>query len=247
MTALRLEMAALTNTGRVRDHNEDSLFVDVGQRIAVVCDGMGGHAGGHIASELAVDVIIHALRSLRPADWLDEDAMIEGMKRAVFGANEHILSRSRVDPELFDMGTTVVACAFMADRVVTANVGDSRIYRLTSDTIEQVSNDHSLVAERVRAGLMQADSDEAAMLANIITRALGMDQVTVDITVEELQQGDTYLLCSDGLCDMLRDSEILTIVQHAASLHAAVIGLIDAANERGGHDNITAALIRAHA
>ncbi len=242
---MRLQMAALTNKGRVREQNEDSLYADVRDRVAIVCDGMGGHAGGHIASELAVQVMSHALRQLRPQDWNDEDAVIESMKKAVFGANDHILSRARVDAELADMGTTVVACAFMRDRVITANVGDSRIYRIADNNIEQISQDHSLVAERIRAGLLDPDSPEAMMLANIITRALGMDQVTVDITIEELRPGDIYLLCSDGLCDMLADEEVLDFILRNSSLDGAAVELIDKANARGGTDNITVALVKA--
>jgi PPM family protein phosphatase len=242
---MRLEMAALTNKGRVRENNEDAVYADVRDRVAIVCDGMGGHAGGHVASELAVQVMSHALRQLKPSDWTDEDAIVEAMKQAVFGANDHILSRAKIDPELFDMGTTVVACAFMSEQVITANVGDSRIYRIVGDTIEQVSNDHSLVAERVRAGLLDPDSPEATMLANIITRALGMDQVTVDITIEDLQPDDIYLLCSDGLCDMLSDQDILEIVTGANNLDSAAMALVDLANERGGLDNITVSLTKA--
>ncbi len=242
---MKLTMAALTNTGRVRQNNEDAVYADVRDRVAVVCDGMGGHAGGHVASDLAVQVISGALHRLRPQDWRDESAVVESVKQAIFGANDHILARAQADPELFDMGTTVVVCAFMFDRVITANVGDSRIYRVADHAIEQVSSDHSLVAERVRAGLLDPHSAEAAMLANIITRALGMEQITVDITIEDLRPGDTYLLCSDGLCDMLEDDEILAIIDRAESLDSAVVALIDGANARGGVDNITAALIKA--
>ena len=242
---LQLTMAALTNKGRVRNNNEDSMYADVADRVAIVCDGMGGHAGGHIASELAVQYISSALRQLKPQEWLDEEKVIEAMKLATFGANDTILVRALEDVELADMGTTLVACAFMHDRVITANVGDSRIYRIVDDTLEQISSDHSLVAERVRAGLLDPESDEAAMLANIITRALGMEQITVDITVEELQPGDIYLLCSDGLCDMLTDEEILRTVVRARSLHNACLALVDQANRNGGIDNITVALIRA--
>lgn len=238
-------MAALTHKGRVRDHNEDSLYFDVRDRVMIVCDGMGGHAGGHIASELAVQVVSNGLRQLRPNDWAEEDKVIESMKGAVFGANDHILSRSRVDTELSDMGTTIVGLAFMRDRVITVNVGDSRIYRISANGIEQVSEDHSLVAERVRAGLLDPDSDEAALLGNIVTRALGMEQVTIDITVEDLVPGDTYLLCSDGLSDLVSDEDMFTIVNGAESLEQACVMLVDLANQRGGIDNITVALARA--
>jgi protein phosphatase len=238
-----LDMAALTHKGLVRNHNEDSLYFDVRQRVMLVCDGMGGHSGGHIASELAVQVVVNALRNIKLKDWLNEDKVIETMKNAVFGANDHILSRARVDTSLFDMGTTIVALAFMDDRVITANVGDSRIYRICAQgDIEQVSEDHSLVAERIRAGELDPAASEAKMLSNILTRALGMDRVTVDISVEGLVPGDTYLLCSDGLSDVVVGEEMAEIVMKSDDLHAACVRLIDLANSRGGHDNITVAL-----
>jgi len=242
---MKLQMAARTNKGRVRDHNEDALYFDVRERISIVCDGMGGHAGGHIASELAVQVISNQMRQLKPQGWSDEEQVVEAVKLSVFGANDHILSRAQGDQGLFDMGTTVVACAFMDDRVVTANVGDSRIYRIAANAIEQVSSDHSLVAERVAAGLLDPDSEEAQMMANIVTRALGMDQITVDITIEDLRPGDVYLLCSDGLSDMVEDHEMLEVVINNPSLELACLNLVDLANERGGIDNITVALVRA--
>lgn len=246
---MKLHMAALTHKGRVRSHNEDSLYFDIRDRVMIVCDGMGGHAGGHIASELAVQVVSNGLRQLRPNDWMEEDKVIEAMKSAVFGANDHILSRSRVDTELSDMGTTIVGLAFMRDRVITVNVGDSRIYRISGQhpdqAIEQVSEDHSLVGERVRAGLLDPDSDEAALLGNIVTRALGMEQVTIDITVEDLVVGDTYLLCSDGLSDLVSDEDMRTIVCGTEDLDQACVMLVDLANQRGGIDNITVALARA--
>lgn len=239
-----LEMAALTHKGLLRDRNEDALYYDVRDRLAVICDGMGGHAGGQVASEIAVQVVSGSLRGMRPQDWLDEEKVIDTLKHAIFGANDHILSRAHVDHTLFDMGTTLVACCFMQDRVVTANVGDSRIYRIAEDSIEQVSDDHSLVAERVRAGVLDRDSPEARMLSNILTRALGMEQITVDITVENNEPDDIYLLCTDGLSDLVEAEEMCTIVQEAADLQIACMRLVDLANERGGHDNITVALIR---
>jgi len=238
-------MAAQTHQGRVRDHNEDALYFDVRDRVVIVCDGMGGHAGGHIASELGVQVVSHGLRQMRPADWVEEDKVVEAMKRAIFGANDHILSRAMVDPALADMGTTICACAFMKERVITANVGDSRIYRIYNSSIEQVSQDHSLVAERIRAGLLDPNSYEVALLGNIVTRALGMEQITVDITVEDLMPGDIFLLCSDGLSDMIDDLEMLEIVSRSGDLQQAAVQLVELANQRGGVDNITVALARA--
>jgi PPM family protein phosphatase len=245
MTFVRLRMAALSHQGQVRDNNEDAVFAEARSRIAVVCDGMGGHAGGHVASEVAVDAVAAGLRQLSANDRDDEDRVIQAMQDAVFAANDAILARARADPSLHDMGTTLVACLFMGDRVITANVGDSRIYRIADGQLVQVSEDHSLVAERVKAGLLDPDSQEAQLLANIVTRALGMDQITVDITVESLQAGDTYILCTDGLHDMVRDDEICDIVSRHPAPQAAALALIDLANQRGGIDNISAVVVRA--
>jgi protein phosphatase len=242
---MKLLAAALTHKGRVREDNEDSAFADAWDRVAVVCDGMGGHAGGQVASELAVEVISNGLRRLRGPDWADEEKVIDVVKDAVFGANDHILNRARVDAELSDMGTTVVLCAFMPDRVITANVGDSRIYRISGDVVTQISEDHSLVAERIRAGLLDPDSEEARLLSNIVTRALGMDHVTVDMTIEDLQPGDTYLLCTDGLHDLVQPEDMLAVVSRSDTLERACVELVDLALRRGGHDNITVALVRA--
>jgi protein phosphatase len=238
-------MAALTHRGRVRSDNEDALYFDPRHRTMIVCDGMGGHAGGHIASELAVRVTADALRRIRPNDWANEDGLIEAVKDALFSANDHILNRAHADSEIADMGTTITLCAFTAERVVTCNVGDSRIYRIADGAIAQISEDHSLVAERIRAGLMEPDSAEATLLGNIITRALGMEHVTIDITVEDLLPGDIYLQCTDGLCDMVTDEEMLDLVTGATSLEQACMALIDLANQRGGVDNITIGLTRA--
>lgn len=245
MSTLKLTMAALTNKGRVRNQNEDALYFDIRDRVSIVCDGMGGHAGGHIASEMGVEVVSHSLRQLKPQDWSDEERVVDAMKHAIFGANDHILSRARVDTELADMGSTICACAFMGDRVITANVGDSRIYRICHGAIEQISQDHSLVAERIRAGLLDPNSFEANLLGNIVTRALGMEHITVDITIEDLMPGDIFLLCSDGLTDMVEDHEMLQVVTLAPDLQTAVVQLVDLANARGGIDNITVALTRA--
>ena len=241
---MQIDMAALTHKGLVRSHNEDSLYFDPQDRVAIICDGMGGHAGGQVASELAMQVVSNALRNLRPQDWTEEDTVIETMKRAVFGANDHILSRARVDPSLFDMGTTIVACAFMDDRVITANVGDSRIYRIAGSIIEQISEDHSVVAERVRAGELDPDSIEARMLSNILSQAVGMERITVDITVEDLQPGDIYLLCTDGLSDCVDPPTLLQTVRDHPDLQLACVKLVDLALAAGGPDNITLALIR---
>ena len=241
---LKLEMAALTHKGMVREQNEDALYYSERDRTIIVCDGMGGHAGGSIASELAVEVVSNGIRQMKPHDWASEEKVIEAVKNAIFKANDHILSRAHSDPSLYDMGTTITMLAFMDDRVITANIGDSRIYRIADGQLEQVSQDHSLVAERIAAGELDPNSQEARMLSNILTRALGMDRITVDITIETLVPGDVYLLCTDGLSDMVSNADICRVVNENDDLQLACVRLIDLANRRGGNDNITAATAR---
>ncbi|MFW5828791.1 MAG: PP2C family protein-serine/threonine phosphatase [Planctomycetota bacterium] len=230
----------MTHKGLVRDHNEDAMYYAPEDRMMLVCDGMGGHAGGHIASELAMQVVNTRLRMLGAADWQDEERVIDAMKHAIFEANDQILSMARNKRALQDMGTTIAAAVFMDDRVVFGHVGDSRIYRIADRQIEQLNEDHTLVAERIRAGTLDPESEEAMMLSSILTRALGMEHITVDILIEELCPGDIYLLCSDGLTDMLMDHELLEIINgHPDDPYAACATCIREANERGGIDNIT--------
>lgn len=235
-------MSGQTNKGLVRDGNEDSLYFNEEDRILIVCDGMGGHAGGHVASELAVNVVSSKLRELKEDDWRDEERVIAQMQNSVFEANDKIMSHAAANPELFDMGTTICALAFMSRQLIMGHVGDSRIYRISRGLIEQVSEDHSLVAERVRAGDLDPNSDEAQMLSSILTRALGMDHITVDIIIEELIPGDIYVVCSDGLTDMISDLEIQSIVNNSANLQIACMQCVDLANRYGGVDNITVAM-----
>ena len=239
-----VHMAGLTNKGLVRDGNEDSLYFNEEDRILIVCDGMGGHAGGHVASELAVNVVSAKLRELRASDWFDEDRVIGHMQAAVFDANDNIMSHAAANSELFDMGTTICALAFMHKQLIMGHVGDSRIYRISSGMIEQVSEDHSLVAERVRAGELDPNSEEAHMLSSILTRALGMEHITVDIIIEELIPGDIYIVCSDGLTDMISDLEIQSIVNNSENLQIACMQCIELANRYGGVDNITVAMAK---
>lgn len=242
---LSFAMAALTHKGLVREHNEDAMYYAPIDRVMLVCDGMGGHAGGHIASELAMQVVNTRLRMLKGEQWSNEERVIETMKQAVFEANDQILSMARERRGLQDMGTTICAAAFMDDRAIFGHVGDSRIYRICDDTIEQLSEDHSLVAERIRAGTLDPESEEAMMLSSILTRALGMEHITIDIIIEELCPDDIYLLCSDGLTDMLGDDEILAnVLAHSDDLPAACMACIEQANERGGIDNITVGITR---
>ena len=239
-----ISMAGQTNKGLVRAGNEDALIFSEDDRILIVCDGMGGHAGGHVASEIAVNSVSTTLRTLNVEDWMQENVVVECMQQAVFNANDEIMSQAAANADLYDMGTTICALGFMNKELIMGHVGDSRIYRISNGLIEQVSEDHSLVAERVRAGDLDPDSDEAHMLSSILTRALGMEQITVDIIIEELVIGDIYLVCSDGLTDMMSDREIQDIVNRNDDLQIACMECIELANRYGGVDNITVGIAK---
>jgi protein phosphatase len=239
----KLSIAALTTVGQVREENEDSLFIDAEQNLAVVCDGMGGHSGGKVASEMAVALVSDYLLHNNVSQTSEEQA-VEIVQNAVFEANDLILRRARKDPELTDMGTTICVVTAIGPRALIAHVGDSRVYRLRGNNIEQMTRDHSLVEERIAAGLLLRESAEARMLANILTRALGMDEVAVDLTIDDMQVGDYFALTSDGITDLIEPLELLDLIQGAGDLPTACLHAIDLANARGGHDNATLVLVR---
>ena len=236
---LAIEMAALTHVGLVRDQNEDSLYVN-DLRLAVVCDGMGGHAGGksselpHTITETLLDGIDTGLP--------DEDGNTTRAARC-FSANDRILSKAREERDLTDMGTTVVITAFLDDRMVLATSATAAF--ITFVTITS-NNSPTITVSLLSASQLGLDpmSPEAHMLSNILTRALGMDAIAVDLGVESIVPGDVMLLCTDGVTDNVEDLELLDIIAGTPDLPTAALHLIELANARGGHDNATAALVR---
>jgi protein phosphatase len=231
---MKLRHSARTDVGRTRDHNEDDFGVGEGAGVAqhgellVVCDGMGGHAAGEVASRLGVETILSAYYSDNSPDRVDV------LRRAFERANERIHAEGRGA-----MGTTGVAALFYKGMLHVANVGDSRAYLIRNDDICQISRDHSLVGEQVAAGVITADQAKSSYYRNVITRALGYQpEVQVDLFHLPLQVGDTIVLCSDGLHGLVSDEEIGAIAR-SMPLADAVDRLIDLANERGGTDNIT--------
>lgn len=231
---MKLRHSARTDVGRTRDHNEDDFGVGEGAgvdqygELLVVCDGMGGHAAGEIASRLGVETILSTYYSDSSPDRVDV------LRRAFERANERIHAEGRGA-----MGTTGVAALFYQGMLHVANVGDSRAYLIRNDDICQISRDHSLVGEQVAAGVITADQAKSSYYRNVITRALGyQSDVQVDLFHIPLQVGDTIVLCSDGLHGLVSDEEI-RIIARSMPLADAVDRLIDLANERGGTDNIT--------
>lgn len=249
-----LEMAALTDVGRSRPHNEDAHFIDQQLRLAVLCDGMGGYNAGEVASAIAIDAVTKGIRehatpnrSLAKIDstsGLTHAAMY--LREQILLANQIIYERAHSDSQFAGMGTTVVANYFYESRVCIAHIGDSRCYRWRKDKFQQLTRDHSLLQDQVDFGLISAEEARHAQHKNLLTKALGIDPIVEpDINEFRIEVGDIYLLCSDGLCDPVEDDEMAEVLGKVdVSLKSALNQLVDLANDRGGPDNITAVLVR---
>jgi protein phosphatase len=249
---MRWTASGCTDIGRRRDRNEDAYAVDDDHGVYVVADGMGGHAGGAHASGLAVTQVVQTFATaVRAADVelpTGRGAVVAAaLRTSVQSASARIRAFAKAHPEYKGMGTTVVALAVDGAEAHLAHVGDSRIYRLRRGDIAQMTDDHSLVAQSIRDGLLTAEQARTHRMRNVITRALGFDD-TVDVEVRSLpaEAGDVYLLCSDGLSGKVQPAEIVEALT-ALSLDDAVRRLIALANARGGEDNITALAVRADA
>ncbi len=225
-----------TDTGRVRQANQDQLLTAA--PVFVVADGMGGHNGGEVASAIAVDEMAKAV------DVASVDDLIDAVQRA----NREIVDRSKLDPELRGMGTTLVALVGMIvdgePRLGVANVGDSRLYRDAADELAQITEDHTLVEALVRDGRLTAEEAVNHPQRNIVTRALGIDdKVLVDTWQLTPVEGDRYLLCSDGLFNELTPTEILEVLHRVDDPDAAAHELVEAACDAGGRDNVTVVIV----
>lgn len=250
---MRVRFSGATDIGRKRSHNEDSIFLPTDLRLVIVADGMGGHASGDVASQLAVSTVVshfHATEDDQTITWpykVDRDirADVNRMVTSVMLANLEIYERAKADSGSKGMGTTCVAVYFLDDQCIIGHVGDSRVYRHRAREITQLTEDHSLINDYIKMKRVTPEEAENWPHKNVIVRALGMkDTVQVDIITEHLRIGDCYLLCSDGLCGMIGDDTIAHIIQDSPDLDYAVERLITAANEEGGVDNISAVLAR---
>jgi protein phosphatase len=244
--------AAKTDVGMKREHNEDSYLVNEDLGLYVVCDGMGGHAGGETASRLAVQTIERELLSarLRPEDPfaskepLPETPLANTLREAVEGACAAVFRTSRANPELAGMGTTCISLLIVEGKALVGHVGDSRAYLVREGDVWQLSEDHSLVNEQVRAGLLTPDEAKHSRLKNIITRSVGFEEdVLVDVMGIETKPGDRFLLCSDGLSNLIDGLEIRDALAQS-ELDDVPAKLIALANSRGGDDNITAVAVQ---
>jgi len=248
-----LQTASLTDPGRVRDHNEDCIESRPDIGLFVLADGMGGYNAGEVASGMATSLISDGLqetwspRGLAGRGREDTKALSEQLiKDQVARANSAIFTTSQNNPECAGMGTTLVVTLFFDNFMTVAHIGDSRLYRLRGESMEQVTRDHSLLQEQLDSGLITPEEAKLSQNKNLVTRALGIDpSVQPEVHVYETQPDDTYLLCSDGLSDMVEDEEIrLTLITLKSNPNLTVQQLVQAANDNGGRDNISAMLIR---
>jgi protein phosphatase len=249
-----LQFAALTDPGRVRDHNEDCIESRPDIGLYVLADGMGGYNAGEVASGMATSLIADGVQeawSPREVERMPRDeakALSERLIREqIARANSAIFTTSQNNPECAGMGTTLVVTLFYDNFLTVAHIGDSRLYKLRPDDVfEQVTRDHSLLQEQLDSGLITPEEAKLSQNKNLVTRALGIDpSVDPELHVYETQVGDTFLLCSDGLSDMVEDEEIrLTLITLKSNPNLTVQQLVQAANDNGGRDNISAMLIR---
>jgi protein phosphatase len=248
-----LQSASATDPGRVRDHNEDCIESRPEIGLYVLADGMGGYNAGEVASGMATSLIADGLQDA----WLPKDVVRLGREDAkalseklireqIARANNAIFTTSQNNPECAGMGTTLVVCHFHDNFLTVAHIGDSRLYRLRGEAMEQVTRDHSLLQEQLDSGLITPEEAKLSQNKNLVTRALGIDPtVDPEVHVYDARPDDIYVLCSDGLSDMVDDEEIrLTLITLRQNPSLTVQQLIQAANDNGGRDNISAMLIR---
>jgi protein phosphatase len=249
----KIIIAGLTDQGLVRDHNEDSIGSEPNLGAVVLADGMGGHKGGEVASALAVDTILSALNKSLPAIDPGETDETTGysqesmaIEKAIKEANSVIFEAARNNNQYEGMGTTVVVLVFYDNRVTIAHVGDSRLYRMREKHMEQLTRDHTLLQELVDRGLYTPEQAQKSMNKNLVTRAVGVNEhVEVDLLEDIVLTNDIYLLCSDGLTDMINDGLIEdTILNYGDSLERTAKELVHQAKEHGGKDNVSALLAR---
>lgn len=251
---LRLEAAAASHAGQVREHNEDVFGLYLDERLFVVADGMGGRAAGEIAARLAVDALEAFFREHRssPAEaWpfsLDTrySRAVNLLRVGLKVANRRIREEAQKDPAWYRMGATIAALTFDEDHLVAAHAGDVRIYRIRQRTISRLTRDHS-IAEELRTAQPALSPEDLAALGNrnVITRALGSKpEIEPTVYLNSFADGDVYLLCSDGLWNCLPDDHIAATVLEHADLESACHALIEAGNQAGGPDNLTALLVR---
>lgn len=239
---MRFSCAARTDVGVVRSGNEDTYLMADERGLFVVADGMGGHAAGEVASEMAARLVAEAYRPVR---GMSDDELMAQMVAAIRSANAAIFERTLQEHDKRGMGTTVTALTLLPRRYLIGQVGDSRAYVLRGTTLSQITKDHSYVQEQVDAGRLSPEEARVHPYANVITRCVGSSgDVVPDLYIGTLEVGDTLLLASDGLTGMMEDEDLQAILEEGGTLEDQVDRLIAEANRRGGLDNITVILVQ---
>jgi serine/threonine protein phosphatase PrpC len=241
------EFFSAIDTGRARTNNEDAVALDETTGLAVLADGMGGYNAGEVASGMVTSFIRAELgRWLQEAgDNATDTEVRRAMDICVDNANRAIFNAANSNPQYAGMGTTLVVAVFRQQRMLVGHVGDSRAYRLRGGRLSQVTRDHSLLQEQIDAGLITPEQAAYSAHKNLVTRAVGVeDTVLLETHLHDAQPGDVYLLCSDGLTDMLDDTRLAQLLLEHETLADSGRALIDAANDAGGKDNISLILVR---
>ena len=242
------EICTQTDPGLARENNEDAVAFEVETRLCILADGMGGYNAGEIASGMAVAFIKSEM-----GRWLSQagkHANSKEVRRAleicVENANHSIFNAANSNPQYTGMGTTLVVGVFIDDRLMVGHIGDSRCYRLRANELVQITKDHSLLQEQLDAGLITPEQAQTSLNKNLVTRASGVeDAVLLEVNEHRVEVGDTYLMCSDGLSDMIDDSAIAGLMAAAGTLEQKARQLVLSANEAGGRDNISVLLAQA--
>lgn len=248
-----LEIFSQTDPGMVRSHNEDSVACEPACGLAVLADGMGGYNAGEVASGIAVSVVAtevsHRLLNASPVETSEnggEELGVALLRENIQKANASIFHAAQSQPQYAGMGTTIVSALFYDNRVAVGHVGDSRMYRLRGEKLETITHDHSLLQEQLDSGMISIEDARMSKNKNLVTRAVGIDaHVDSEIHVHDVLVGDIYLLCSDGLNDMVEDDDIqATLFALQSNLPLAASQLIQMANDNGGRDNISVILVK---
>ena len=247
-----LEVISASDPGMVRSHNEDAVASDVANGLVVLADGMGGYNAGEVASGMATTVVTtevaQTLQQTQPYA-LDKDGNVVApsmVRDIVLRANTSVYQAAQSNPQYAGMGTTLVVALFYDNKMLTAHLGDSRLYRLRGEKFSQVTRDHSLLQEQIDSGLITQEQAKHAAHKNLVTKALGIDPIVEpEVHEYDVAVGDVYLLCSDGLCDMVDDEDIsMTLQAMRGNLNLAAQQLVQMANDNGGKDNVSVILVR---
>lgn len=243
-----LEFFSATDTGRERNNNEDAVALDEDARLVALADGMGGYNAGEVASSMVTSFIKTELGRwlLEATDQASDAEVKRAMDICVDNANRAIFNAANSNPQYAGMGTTLVLGVFRQGRLLLGHIGDSRAYRLRGGRMTQITHDHSLLQEQIDAGLITQQQAAVSASRNLVTRALGVEElVLLEINEFEVRPDDLYLLCSDGLSEMVAHAELAALLGARSSLEEKSQRLIEAANNHGGRDNISVVLAKA--